>query len=765
MLAPPPHPPFPMHLPARLLPLVLLVLTACPPQGPADLCNSREEALRSRECQLTPGVPLKDRYLSFARDTDWYSVRMPSDVGPRSVLRVTASYAVSSTPVNLSVTLLREDGGELAPRRVDAHGEGQPRPVEFLLPFSEPGARLLLQLGDEPANPSQPGYDARNPYSLTVEVLENPDANEPNDSADTATPVPLTNQDGFLVGSASGFLATDGDVDRFSFDVPAGKIVYARVTAPSLAPLPPPAYLLSYELLRPDGSVEDEAHVDSPTLAVDLATARRAKEAGRWQVRGRAWNSGTSSEPPPGDLRLRYTVDVKVLDEADPHESPTDNDELARARAVNLEGRRPPVSESFTGRLGSVQDKDWYRVQLPSSTEHTVLHYRLVPLSSGGRFPPLPGVPHRLVRVLSEVAGSSANDCVTKADVCPKGNGYGSDPAVTSLVDGWCGHGTPLCLHSSRDEFEAFAHLRNLEGVLPVPPHGTVVSYFFLVQDEGSRQADDHEYRLEVEWLSDPDETSRKGSGTTETPESKMLASDDDGTAFPAPPRGSEYEVHGSISYGLGGLVGHEPSKGQGVRGPRDYDAVPGDVDSYSFILPSSLPAPMDRTWELQWEVTDLPDGGIPYGLSLDLTFCDGDRPDVGSACTSVSTGSSGAPLTLAYSGAPMRAWHSPASGPGELQPLYSLERGDGVTRVTVRPYACSCFEPRFLRGGILEVFVRAVDRMDYGQADYTLRTAYTGYPRTYSTLDGGTASCPRPEGVMPGCVFTRQPVPPATSP
>ncbi|HEX5754000.1 MAG TPA: cell-cell cohesion protein MtsF [Archangium sp.] len=744
-----------MHTPARLLPLVLLVLTACPPQGPADLCNTQEEALRSRECQLTPGVPLKDRYLSFEHDTDYYSVRMPSDLGPRSVLRVTASYGVSSTPVSLSVRLLHEDGGELAPRRVDAHGEGEPHPVEFLLPFSEPGARLLLQLSDTPANPSQPGYDVRNPYSLRVEVLENPDAHEPNDTADMATSVPLTNQEGAAVGSASGFLATDGDVDRFAFDVPAGKIVYARVTAPGLAP--PSASLLSYQLLRPDGTVEDEAHVDSPTVAADLATARRAPVAGRWQVLVRAWNGGTSSGPPPGDLRLQYTVDVKVLDEADVQESPTDNDELARARPVSFEGKAPPASASFTGRLGSVQDKDWYAVRLPSSTVHTVLHYRLVPLSTGGRFPPLPGAPHRLVRVLSEVQGSSAHDCVTKADVCPKGNGYGTDPEVTSRVDGWCGQGTPLCLHSSRDESEAFPHLRNLEGVLPVPPHGASVSYFFLVQDEGSHWADDRDYRLEVEWLDDPDETSRKKGGVTETPEPKMLASDDAGTAFPAPPRGAEYEVRGSLSHGLGGLVGHEPSKGQGVRGPRDYDAVPTDVDSFSFILPP-LPTPLDRTWELQWEVADLPDGGVPHGLSLALSFCDGDRLDASGVCTPVSTGSAGAPLTLAYSGAPMRAWYSPAGGAGELQPLYSLERGDGVTRVTVRPQACACLEPRFLRGGSIHVFVSAVDRMDYGQANYTLRTAYTGYPRTYSTPDGGTASCPLPEGEVPGCVFTRQP-------
>ncbi|MFY0564643.1 hypothetical protein ACN28E_12380 [Archangium lansingense] len=91
---------------------------------------------------------------------------------------------------------------------------------------------------------------------------------------------------------------------------------------------------------------------------------------------------------------------------------------------------------------------------------------------------------------------------------------------------------------------------------------------------------------------------------------------------------------------------------------------------------------------------------------------------------------------------------------------MYALERAGGVTKVTVQPYACACLEPRFIRGGIVEVSVRAVDRKDYAPADYTLRTAHTDYPKTYSTLDGGTASCPGPvaggAAMAPACVFTR---------
>ncbi|HLM42362.1 MAG TPA: cell-cell cohesion protein MtsF, partial [Myxococcaceae bacterium] len=79
----------------RLLPLVLLVLTACP-KGPdetpdageqevADLCNTREEALGSAQCQLEPGQAL-ERHISFGGDKDWYSVRLPSTLGPRSLV-------------------------------------------------------------------------------------------------------------------------------------------------------------------------------------------------------------------------------------------------------------------------------------------------------------------------------------------------------------------------------------------------------------------------------------------------------------------------------------------------------------------------------------------------------------------------------------------------------------------------------------------------------------------------------------------------------
>jgi hypothetical protein len=761
---------------ARLLPLAsLLLLAACPGEEPPDdpdggtvdrpdPCNSREDALTKPECELTLGQQVEG-YISFVADSvhptsdqDWFSVRIPATANARTLLRINAGYLAQSTAVNLAVGLLREDGQVSLARKVDNHGQGSPRPIEIILPFTEPNARLLLLVADEPTIPSRPQFDARAPYFLKVEVLENPDANEPNDSPQQATALNLQAQGPVQVATTSGYLATADDVDRFSFNVPANKVAYVRLYAQELRPAP--AYRLSYTLVRPDGTAEAEGRVANATIAVDLATARRVKTAGNWTVVVQGYKPAGDANPVPGDLRQQYNVEVRVMDEQDAQDLNGDNDVIERA-LVRTIGAAPGSSTTFTGRIGSVPDADWYGVDVPASSQPTVLYFRVNQGAGAGRFPPLPGFVDRQVRAFTLVTqGATPSDwrvaCITDVAACPKG--YAEVPSAQTLVESYCNHpSTPLCLRATREEEpQDFANLRNFEGAIPVPPHTGNVRYFFVVQDDGNNWADDKDYSLQVSWQDDADDTARY-SGGVEAARPLPLPDDPSGSNFPAPPAGPA-NFNGQLTHGFSRLLPDDRVTGRGVRGPGDYDAVPSDVDSYILSIPAGLTEPLDRTWELQWTVQNLLDGGMPHGLALDLTFCDANQTDAGLPCTPVKTGSRGAPLTLSYRSDPLRAWHTASGSFSGLQPLYSKEVSGGSTVFTVLPYACSCLEPRFVRGGTVRVDVSATERESYERVTYSVRTAYTSYPRSYGS-DGGTLQCPAPptDG-GPGCRFTLQP-------
>ncbi|GHG68845.1 hypothetical protein [Comamonas sp. JC664] len=791
----------------RLLPLTLAVLAACksggddtPDSGTTvveDLCNSREEALSQPECELKPGEPL-ERLLALETeprggDQDWYRIVLPPGTNARTLLNVNGTYLASSTAVNLSITVLgtlpNGQEGALA-KKEDKHGQGAPRPVDIVLPLRDGmgGQTLLVLVQDAPDVPSRPNFDARNKYRLSVRIDQNPDEQEPNDTPETATPLVLTQSGEMLMGATTGYLATDNDVDHYAFDLAAGQVAYVHIIAPNLESVP--NWRLSYELWRPtrrEGQVdirekEDEGVVLPQVRGGELATARKiqAGHAGRWTLVVKGYRGINDRDTAQGDLTHAYEVEVRVMEEEDAQDRVAPgNDNAQHATVRSLESATPGgagASVAITGRLGYVSDRDWYDVRLPAFSVPTLLRYRLVPLETGGRFPPLPATPSRVVHVFTLVnTGATLDDwrenCATNAAVCPRD--FGENPDARGLVDRFCRRTdlpAPMCVHSSREEVvdnPRFTALSNFRGVIPVPAHSGALRYFFLVQDNGS-WTDDKDYRLEVSWEpEDADELSRYVNGV-EAPVSRTMAST---TAFPAPPDTAEFSVTGQLSHGHGRLrSGTDRVNGFGVRGPVDYDAVPSDVDSYVFDLPS-VPPPEDRTWLLQWEVAKLTDGGTPHGLALDLTFCDGDRLDSGT-CTPVRTGNRG-PLTLGYRSDALRAWHTPANaGTSSLQPLYRLEDRPNSTVVTLAPYACGCLERRFIRGGTLRVDVTASERLDYERVNYTLRTGHGDYPQSYPVDGGTTVSCPvvtdggtTPDGdggviqnYAGGCNFTFQP-------
>ena len=738
-----------------------LALTACPgpettPDAdagmpPPDVCNSIDEALNDPQCELMLGESLQGFIHPPSEtqpaDRDWYSFRVPADANPRTLIHLRGGYAAPMTAVNLSLNLLEEDGQTSLVRKSDRHGAAAPRPVDIVLPFEKANARLLVLVTDDAANPSRPGSDLRNPYSLSVQVREDPDVNEPNDT--TFTAIPLASQGDALVGTQTGWLSTAGDLDLFEFDVPANKVLYLRVTAPLVAP--PPSFRLRYELLDPSGKPVSEGVAQNEYIAVDLATARRVWTAGKWKLKIVGFMGTNSTEPAPGNLDLKYTIDVRLFDEADSNELTSPNNTLETATLIPLGS--VGQTQSKTGRIGYVADPDWYGVTLAASAQPTVLHYRLRVSDTPGRFEPLTLVGDRELRVLRHVqtGGTAQQDvraCTDDTNVCPKGGGLN---IVGGLIDEQCSQfSPPRCLWSRRTEHRDFERLANFEGTLPIAPHGSATTVYFLVQDEGNTWADDREYTLEVTRWADADEAARF-SGGSEQFVGASLAQDTQ-NAYPYPPSNATV-LTGTLSYGPGEVTS---GRDYVVKGGFDYDAVTSDIDYYEIDLPAPADPqqPLELAWALEWEIAHLADGTKPSDLVIDLEFCDGANPS-GGTCRPVKTSSRGSRLSIAYSGSQQWAWHNVSAPATDRQSKYERQVTASATTVTTSAYGCPCIETRFVQGGFFRMSVRALDRTDYAPTPYTLRTAWTTYPQSYTAANGTTQSCPAP-GPGAGCVFTR---------
>lgn len=688
---------------------------------PADTCNSMQDALSLTECQLTLGTAVQD-YIGTAGDQDWYTFTLPATANPRTLVHVSAGYGVPNTPVNLAVNVLKADGKTSYASKVDQHGQAAPKPIDIVFSAVTPGERLFVHVADSPASVARPNSDPRNPYQLTVEVFDNPDTNEPNDT--TPTPITFSAQGGIQQGASTGYLATDNDVDRFGFAVPAGnQILHVNVTGPRLNPAPP--YRIAYSLLDSAGTTIAEGRAANEFVDINLATARKVTP-GNYTLVVQGYRANGVTTPIPGDTRLQYTVTLRAMPEQDVNEP---NDTAATATVVAFTG---VGAQPRTGRLSYVPDSDWYRLQLPANGAPTALRWRVTEGTGGARFAPLPGDVDRQVRILKDVTGTNAVSlCMGDQATCPKN--YEGNPLNQSLVEGYCQvTGAARCLLASRQEHPLFTGIRNFEGVLQIPPHSATYELLFLIEDRKNDWADDKDYTVTFTWEADADEAGRY-SGNTEQVTVTAMAVDSSGATFPAPPTGAT-TLQGTLHGGPGRLFRQDPNTGSGVKGPEDYEAVPTDVDFFELSLPS-VSAPQDRTWELQWEV-DKVSGALPGDIALDFRFC---QPS--GACNPLTNTPSQAD-TLAYTGSNLASWH----GQSALQPIYDRADNTGSVTVTARAYGCFCVERGSMQAGRFYLRVVGIDRNSYAPIAYRIRTALTDYPKTYAgTGTEGTLSCPPP--------------------
>jgi hypothetical protein len=733
----------------------LAALTACPPAAPVeciegdeevcdaglppDACDSQQEALDDAErCHLTvgtsPGQDVRKAGLYISTlgdggvDQDWYFAQLPATVGARSLLHVNGGYTAPQSAVNFSINVLRAlpDGGLTSiASGVDRHGAAAPRPVDLILPFTEPSARLFLLVGHEQLG-SQAKVDNRNPYSMLVEVLDNPDSNEPNDV--TATPIALTAGNGGLEGAQAGFLATTDDVDRFSFPVTQAsrQIIYLRITGKGAHPTnPPPPYRLAYTLYDPGDRPIAEGQVDNEFLPVDLATAKVAPSTGTYRLAVYGYKAPGDLSPVRGDLRLQYGVELRLLPDLDTQEP---NDSLAMARPLSM---GPNTTQTITGKISAVPDEEWFRVSLPARSTPSVLRWALAVAPGGGRFPPLAPTATRQVRFLQQVTqGATAQDrqraCITSAAACPRSF---ADPQSNEglLVESVCKTADPPpCLLAQRNEHPDFGNLRNVVGALPVSANAAS-DVFLVLRDEGKgrlKYADDRDWTLTLTWEDDADEAGRQAGPTVVS-----LS-------------GATTEVSGALTYGHGRTLRHRIDRGEGIRGPEDYDAVETDRDLFQFNLSDAG----EQAWQLQW-VLDHGDAGSPPGdIALEFTFCAGGPGGDGGLCGGAQS------RLFAYSSDRLSPWYQPPT----LQyatVLVSRQVLGNATVLTVEPVACQCLSAARVAAGQFFANVVGIDRDRNEPIAYRLRQSVSMYPSSYAADGGATMSCPVSDA---GCGFAR---------
>ncbi len=704
---------------------------------PPDFCNSQEEADNDAvNCHLTVtgagDSPVRKEGLYISRmedggvDRDWYLAEMPA-LTPRSLLHVNGGYQAALTAVNFQINVLKASPSGLVSiaTAVDNRAGGAaPKPVDIILPFSESNAKLYLLVSDEGG--PQLRIDNRNTYSVMVEVQDNPDVNEPNDTTPTA--ITLAPANGGQEGMQTGYLATTNDVDLFEFQVggTGRQIIYLKLTGPDPHPTnPAPPYRLSYTLFDPAGTPIAEGRMDNAFLPISLATARLAPSTGAYRLQVQGYRAPNDMTPIKGDLRVQYTAQVRVLPDLDMQEP---NDTAATAHTLSLS---PNGSTSVTGKLSYAADDEWFVVSLPSRATPSTLRYRVTTAMGGGRFEPLSATPNRQVDLVQLVTtGATPSDqtlaCKSNRSACPRGS-----DGDTRFLDSYCDDNVPpQCVHSHREE-EAprVANLRNFVGAIPVPT-GVANQYLLSFKDQGlgdSKYADDRDFTLTLEWRDDADEAARVGGPTVLTVS------------------GTPVVATGEISFGHGKYFNEDRyfASGDGLRARADYDAVDTDKDLFQF----NVAAAADQSWEVSWELLH-PDGGTrpPGDLGVELVFCTalGSAVD-GGICTGQTT------RVFAYNDAQLTPWYLPQSASNGRQ-LFRRDVGPTSTTVTAESVGCACLSAPRLAAGAYFINVGAVERTSNEPLHYRLTQRIAAYPSTFTSPDGG-GTCPVTDG---GCGFAR---------
>ncbi len=413
-------------------------------------------------------------YLCPRGDQDWYRVQLG---GQEELLQVSLSLGDAPiSPVQLTWAVWEATGAEVV---------GQPGAEEQ----AEAGAPLSLVHGLEPGtwlvqvrDVGGDDEDTRHPYTLSVQGLEDPDDNEPNDQQSQATPL----------GSAptSGQISFRGDVDWFVVSVEDRSLVSVGLTAPTGDMEP------AIEVLDAEGEVvvrtSNPAGGSQPT---ELEWTTGAEVGGDWHV------VVSDDDGDASDLDQVYTLLVSTRPDPDDNE-PNDHPDQATPLGSAACGPGSSTLAPVGGYLATTGDVDWFEVDL-SSCEAGVLEARV---TSAGELPEGLDPELRLVREVPGEGCAMDQDCAELSLTC-------SEDMQCSLYGNTClgSHhcaGAGVCLPSGLCAAKLVGEVdEDGDGAatLTAPLRSWDKLWLAVGDHRGDARSADHAYSLAVSVIDDPD--------------------------------------------------------------------------------------------------------------------------------------------------------------------------------------------------------------------------------------------------------------------
>lgn len=296
--------------------------------GPRDAATVPDECTEAMPCTLMPGTRGTD-FVYPVGDSD----RWQFDVAAGKIVNIVVENDIEFSPIRLEVVLFGPNGSALDNQRFQNNGR-QMVVIQRAIEAGGAHAIVVRDVGND-------GQD-KAPYFIQVDILDEADANEPNDTA--AEAIALT--PGVAV---NGVIGSQGDQDWFSIDVAANELIQVEMVAPGLSDV-----RLRWSLLNPAGDTEI-AISREPTTDVPWPTENRAvgNAMGRYLIR-------VDDDPMDGmqaDLSRIYTMTVRLLQEPDVNERMSQNDTANRPTRVT-------AGQMVTGYIASVSDFDFYSIQV-----------------------------------------------------------------------------------------------------------------------------------------------------------------------------------------------------------------------------------------------------------------------------------------------------------------------------------------------------------------------------------------------------------------